>query len=570
MDVQRQQLPTNMTVLVQHSPEVIDKRNNEFRNALENSGNEQLGRNRSTNTVPADELIDLVDSDSDIDVSQTQWNCALGDFEQPAKLLKTEPTSDEENTPPKSSAAYAGSVRLDGYTYSLQDHHRNMKGDVNCYYRCEHARTAPCKGRLTLTKKFNGEELSKKVGFHACDQKKISTVGSVYDAREDMRNLVATKAVHDLSKSAQEIATDVLDHVKSMYKERLFQGLNLEQLRQHVYKARRSEFADWASRIESFPLAFTSSNDERLFLQYHFTVNINGQLHRILGWAHPDLIFRLKGGKVRGFFDGTFRVVPKGFKQLLIFMAYLDGYDVYVPVFYVLIPGKLQKLYKVAIQGIIDACDGRLQLSTFTADFEQAILNTARALFSDAPLIGCLFHWKQALRRKLLELRVPKAVIHQLLGVENSLMDLLTVIPIPEIVVKGILYIHAHFNEQGNEEKFNSFWSYFVNTWIREYPADLWNFTRSPSARDNMVNRTNNPLERYNRTLNQAFPCAHPTMDHFITTINAEARRYARLLEDIQRGYATAPPHLPVPVPTIPPSYHNYQIPQAEMRRTGA
>ena len=105
-----------------------------------------MGRNRSTNTVPADELIDLVDSDSDIDVSQTQWNCALGDFEQPAKRLKTEPTSDEENTPPKSSAAHARSVRLDGYTYSLQDHHRNMKGDVNCYYRCEHARTAQCKG----------------------------------------------------------------------------------------------------------------------------------------------------------------------------------------------------------------------------------------------------------------------------------------------------------------------------------------------------------------------------------------------------------------------------------------
>ena len=55
-------------------------------------------------------------------------------------------------------------------------------------------------------------------------------------------------------------------------------------------------------------------------------------------------------------------------------MAYLDGYNVYVPVFDVLIPGKLQKLYKVAIQGIIDACDGRLQLSTFTAVLSRPFL----------------------------------------------------------------------------------------------------------------------------------------------------------------------------------------------------
>ena len=76
--------------------------------------NEQLGPNRSSNTVTAAELIDFVGTDSEIDVSETQWNCDLGDFEQPAKCLKKEPTSNEENT------------------YSLQDHHRNIKGDMNC------------------------------------------------------------------------------------------------------------------------------------------------------------------------------------------------------------------------------------------------------------------------------------------------------------------------------------------------------------------------------------------------------------------------------------------------------
>ena len=144
-------------------------------------------------------------------------------------------------------------------------------------------------------------------------------------------------------------------------------------------------------------------------------------------------------------------------------------------------------------------------------------------------------------------------------------MDILTVIPIEEIIPKGIPYIRANFNERGNREKFDQFWTYFVNTWIRNYPPDLWNYTNTPNARDNMVNRTNNPLERYNRTLNQAFPCAHPTMDHFVSTINKEARRYARLLLDIQRGHANPPTHAPVPTVVIPRAYHMFQLPRAAM-----
>ena len=246
-------------------------------------------------------------------------------------------------------------------------------------------------------------------------------------------------------------------------------------------------------------------------------------------------------------------------------MVYFEAHDVYVPIFYVLLPAKLELLYVSAMNAILFSSDGRLKLSTFTADFEHALLNAARKTFPDAALIGCLFHWKQALRRKMLDLRIPKEVVHQLIGVEGCLMDILTVIPIEEIIPKGIPYIRANFNERGNREKFDQFWTYFVNTWIRNYPPDLWNYTNTPNARDNMVNRTNNPLERYNRTLNQAFPYAYPTMNHFVSTINKEARRYARLLLDIQRGHANPPPHAPVPTVIIPRAYHVFQLPRAAM-----
>ena len=89
-----------------------------------------------------------------------------------------------------------------------------------------------------------------------------------------MKQLVEEKSVKERAKSANEIASEVLALTKQKRAGGLFQALS-----------RRAEFADWAARIESFPMAFTAPDDERLFLQFNLTVNIGGQLHRIIGWV---------------------------------------------------------------------------------------------------------------------------------------------------------------------------------------------------------------------------------------------------------------------------------------------
>ena len=104
-----------------------------------------------------------------------------------------------------------------------------------------------------------------------------------------------------LSLSANDIANEVLRETRTANQGNLFQALNVEQLKAHVYRARRAEFADWAARIESFPLVYISPSGKCLFLQFNITMNVKGQLHCIIGRAHPDLIFQLKGGKVRDF-----------------------------------------------------------------------------------------------------------------------------------------------------------------------------------------------------------------------------------------------------------------------------
>lgn len=65
------------------------------------------------------------------------------------------------------------------------------------------------------------------------------------------------------------------------------------QLRNYVYKVRRSELNDWETAIRSPPLAVVSSTDQRLFLRFMADVVIEetGELSRIIGKIkHIDFI----------------------------------------------------------------------------------------------------------------------------------------------------------------------------------------------------------------------------------------------------------------------------------------
>ena len=121
---------------------------------------------------------------------------------------------------------------------------------------------------MTIVEEFNGTQTRKLVGFHSCNTHNhtAQTFGKVYDAKDEMKVLVETKAVKELSKSANDIALEVLTDIKAAHTGHLFEAMTIEQMKSLVYRARRPEFSDWAARLESFPMAYTAEDDERLFL----------------------------------------------------------------------------------------------------------------------------------------------------------------------------------------------------------------------------------------------------------------------------------------------------------------
>ena len=79
-----------------------------------------------------------------------------------------------------------------------------------------------------------------------------------------------------------------------------------------------------------------------------------------------------------GFVDGTFRVVPQGFYQLLIYMIYDKGSELYIPVVYGLVQNKTQLTYQIFLQKINMLTHFKFSATTITCDFEKGLINACK------------------------------------------------------------------------------------------------------------------------------------------------------------------------------------------------
>ncbi|KAG3074319.1 hypothetical protein PC121_g8400 [Phytophthora cactorum] len=82
-------------------------------------------------------------------------------------------------------------------------------------------------------------------------------------------------------------------------------------------------------------------------------------------------------------------------------------------------------------------------------------MNAITEQFPLVKIVGCLFHWKQAFRRKMVELRIARPQISAIL--QPGVIDVLTIIPVDQIADKGIRFVRAQMDESGNKTKWTHF-----------------------------------------------------------------------------------------------------------------
>ena len=209
----------------------------------------------------------------------------------------------------------------------------------------------------------------------------------------------------------------------------------------------------------------------------------------------------------------------------------------------------------------IAATGWAIEAKTVTVDYEQALMKSAKTQFGEGKMVGCLFHWKQAIRRRLLLLKIPEDLISKFIG-KGGPLEVLCVIPINEIMTKGISYVRSKTDEGSHKEKFDSFWNYFKLTWMTKYEPKTWNIHEiiSNEDADMLVNRTNNACESFNRRLNEKIGHAHPTMQILIKVINEISCDYENKMTTIENSRKRSLSiHQDVYVPEIPQAYWTYR-----------
>ena len=160
----------------------------------------------------------------------------------------------------------------------------------------------------------------------------------------------------------------------------------------------------------------------------------------MIGWAHPVLINLLRYQSVSLFIDGTFRCVPRHFQQCVIVMVSDRASGLFVPVFYVLCTDRTADTYWDVVDFVYHPTHQQLDPESIVCDFEQGLIDAVATQFPQSRIVGCLFHLKQALRRKMLALHIPRLEIS--IAMRHGVIDTLTVLAYDKIS-QGITWVQA-------------------------------------------------------------------------------------------------------------------------------
>ena len=125
---------------------------------------------------------------------------------------------------------------------------------------------------------------------------------------------------------------------------------------------------------------------------------------RIIVFGTDDSLSRLCASDIV-LMDGTFKVCPRVFYQLYVIHSHMCG--TVLPELFCLLPDKKAATYHRLLSLPITKCAERgycFKPATIIVDFQLAVHNVVRTLFPASSLKGCLFHFGQALWKKLQEL----------------------------------------------------------------------------------------------------------------------------------------------------------------------
>jgi hypothetical protein len=151
---------------------------------------------------------------------------------------------------------------------------------------------------------------------------------------------------------------------------------------------------------------------------------------RMMIFSNPALLGLLHG-IVDIFVDATFSpCTPHLFLQCLIVMVFNNHMSSFVPVIYALMTHKYASLYYQVFMQLKIITKNKMQVHTYTSNFERAEMNMLAVHCWEGTHLGCFFHLKKAWFKYLME---NCGLGHQSVSLEPVMkvggLDILCVLP---------------------------------------------------------------------------------------------------------------------------------------------
>lgn len=239
---------------------------------------------------------------------------------------------------------------------------------------------------------------------------------------------------------------------------------------------------------------------DEAFMCFNVTWSDEKGPQRVMGFAWPSAVKAMYNKELDVHFDGTFKMTPKGFHQVCILgiRDHSSG-GKHLPVFYILMTTKTQRAYETAffhikqvvgknfilrkyflraifLSNYIFWTGRELSIKSVIHDFEDAIINAVEISFNAKYHSCCWFHFKQALRRYMQELKMDTDFMHRFL----ELFDFLTVVD-RSLIVEGVEWIRLKAKKlkdfKENKSLVTQFIDdYFLKQWNRPRMIEKWNY----------------------------------------------------------------------------------------------
>lgn len=303
----------------------------------------------------------------------------------------------------------------------------------------------------------------------------------------------------------------LLENIRKIAKQKKDEGLTIEEAFFELISnpdfaslsISKNDIKDIFASLEVNPDIFQSPYDvsaDRSFLRGHQLIP-----EQILIYATDDMIeYQDKTNVI--LVDGTFRIAPKGFKQVLTIMGYSTELTSYFPLFYVFLPSKKQEVYKRLFK-ILQNMFNFDSIQYAFSDFEAGLINVLSSVMHSnqySKVHGCRFHFAQAILRKFKK-KCPQAT-----EIQEGLIKYFLKFPFLTQVQRDEIHKCINNYEHGIDEFIN----YFYNTWEKKISPDFW----SIENKCQLPFFTNNGIEGYHSQLSSKIHGSNP---HFETTLHA-------------------------------------------------